>query len=253
MYLFYDRLVEFAQPRGFVLAPGIRPHQTQQFVIVRLMCQPPKVIARTQPNFAWADAYVRDVYSSELTLIWIVDLFTGDIHGYSSDGSSFLTEERAFSAGGKRYDIDTILASNDAATFAQTLFRELSKTVPLRNDSEGNVCSAWACDSEVHWNGFEGWFLNSAALILREAKIAFAAIGASRRGELLVSAMQVFPSGEPPEDESYVTILENLSPEEKARLETLSEEFCSLKRAGSPEDLPALLHAYVTKHIRDFS
>ena len=122
----------------------------------------------------------------------------------------------------------------------------------LQDNAEGNFYAAYFTDRSIRWDGLQGYFMNAAALPLREGYTAFVAAGAHRRAELLKFAMGIFPDGEPPEDESYMEILENLTPEQKVAFDNLETHYYALDNNDTPEDLCKLLRAYVQQNIQDF-
>jgi hypothetical protein len=156
----------------------------------------------------------------------------------------------------KSYDIDNIMALPSDKEFALTLHGKLGEMVArqewLKTDGEFNFYEAYTCNRGVNFDGFDGWFMNGAATPLKDGYGALVAVGAHRRAKLLKFAMGIFPDGEPPEDESYMEIVENLTPEQKAALDNPFSHFTALDYDDTPEDLCRLLRAYVQQHIQEF-
>ena len=156
----------------------------------------------------------------------------------------------------KPYNIENIVALQSEIDFVSALYRELAKMVArkewLQANAEGHFAIAYDAYCAIGGDGLHGFFMNAAALPLRDAYAAFVAVGAHRRAELLKFAMGIFPDGEPPEDESYMTIVENLTPEQKEAFDNLESHFYALKDEGTPEDFYKLLRAYVEQNIQDF-
>lgn len=151
-----------------------------------------------------------------------------------------------------RMTIHDILALDEPTAFAIAL-GELVGNSPRADDfaalrpAEQVVWCVDGLEREVNNGGLEQFFLNSAGDQARETAAALRAIGAGHTANLLERALAVFPDGPSPDRDVRGEQIDALSGESRDALGELDAAFYEYR-----DDLPALLRAYVARHVRDF-
>ena len=103
-------------------------------------------------------------------------------------------------------------------------------------------------ERDVNNGGFEQFFLNSPGEYARETEAALRTIGAHHTAALVEQAIAVFPGGPAPDQDGRAEQVVALSDGARARLDSLSAEFCEYR-----DDLSGLTRAYVAQHQGDFA
>lgn len=149
--------------------------------------------------------------------------------------------------------IDEILELEDQTGFAIALSnlvcrRAWSLGVGALSQAERVTYLVDELEREVNNGGFLQYFANSAGDWARETLEALLVIGAPLMAEVLERAMVAFPPPGPSDDRDVRGAqLEALGEEQHARFDPLDAEFCAY-----PENLTALLRAFVTEHHAEF-
>lgn len=107
----------------------------------------------------------------------------------------------------------------------------------------------WALESEVNNGGFWQFFYNLSGEYAPQTPKALIQIGGDHCSEIVAQAIHLIPiAAEGWRDETLRrTIISNLSGDVKERLDELDKRFFQY-----PDDLGALLTAFVNEHLQDF-
>jgi hypothetical protein len=115
-------------------------------------------------------------------------------------------------------------------------------------DAERYYFAIWWLESEANNGALEQFFRNPPGTLAHDALAGLRAVGAYRMAEIFQSAIELFPNAGVPEDLADRNhILDTFSPEQQHGLDQLSDAFTDY-----PDDLPALLSAYVDNHQQQF-
>ena len=127
------------------------------------------------------------------------------------------------------------LSENPNTRFWKMGFSELTK-------SEQVFVTIWELESEVNNGGFEQYFLNSSGDNSFAVVSSLNSIGAVNAAKIVQEAVSIFGSNGPSRiHEERTTQVENLSDDNKSRLQELDDEFMLY-----PDNLTELLHSFVT-------
>lgn len=132
------------------------------------------------------------------------------------------------------------LAESPAGRFWRVDYAALS--VPERT-----FRSVWELEAEVNNGGFEQYFSNSSGRLAPQAPAALRAIGAVQMATIVDEAIAALGADFPwLDDEERQERATDLPPETVEQIEALEQRFFSY-----PDDLTALLYAYVGSHRDD--
>ena len=149
--------------------------------------------------------------------------------------------------------VGEVLAMSDDTTFAIELsnlvfYREAAIGFAKLSDGEKTAFLVDQLEREVNNGGFSQFFLNSSGDHARETPEALRAIGASQMAVIVEEALVPFGStGPSPHQEARGEQLDELGEE----AETVWSE-CDSKFYEYPENLAALLRAFVAARQREF-
>jgi hypothetical protein len=115
------------------------------------------------------------------------------------------------------------------------------------NEAERNFFCVAVLDAEVCNGGFDQYYFNSPADVVREVIDALRAIGATETAEIVIAANGLFKDGCPPlDDAERQDLLSAMDDEARMKFEPLNERFFTIS-----DDLDNQLYGYALKHKKE--